>query len=183
MTLRYLCSYFLSSHFPFSLSVTGNSIRVLIKSKTTQMIVLDSCTEENQWVIIAFCYSRWLIRALASTSAAQLSKVLLKHLLTYLSLCHAQRENFPNFDSLWIVKKNDAYITHTHICTHTCCISGSLCCSPSLEHQCISSLIKAPKWWIIQHSCVSQCHSNWQNIKCLVLLRSVTAHLLISTHS
>lgn len=108
---------------------------------------------------------------------------------SYQSLHHSQKENFPNSDSLWMFQRWPLRNTHEHTNTsHR--ISGSMCCffsgflsrAPVYFFFFPLSLIKAAKWWIVPHTYVSQCHSNWQNIRHLILLRSVTAHLLIRTH-
>lgn len=154
------------------------------------MIAFDSYIKENQWVVIAFCFAGWVTGTSMSTQSGydnNCNAMLWKLRFSYLSLQHSQKENFPNSDSLWMFQRWPLRNTHEHTNTslyfwiHVLLLLRLSLSSASVFFFPLS-LIKAAKWWIVPYTYVSQCHSNWQNIRHLILLRSVTAHLLIRTH-
>lgn len=149
------------------------------------MIDFDSCIKENQWVVAAFRFAGWVTGTSMNTQSG------------YDNNCTAMLWKYsgsPTDRSITVRKKTSPtltpcgcfkdgpYVTRMNTQTHRC-ISGSMRCFFSVCSSLLPlSLIKAAKWWIVPHAYVSQCHSNWQNIRHLILLRSVTAHLLIRTH-
>lgn len=157
------------------------------------MIDFDSCIKENQWVVTASCFAGWVTGTSMSTTQSgyddNCAAMLWKYSGSPANRSITVRKKTSPTPTPCGCFKDGPYVTRMNTQKHIAvfldpCVASSVFLSraPGYIYIFFLSLIKAAKWWIVPHTCVSQCHSNWQNIRHLILLRSVTAHLLIRTH-